>query len=68
MLAGDEGSGGTSGLRLGLRERRLLLPDSAEQSEPEESELECLTRLPCVCACCADRLRPPQESDSRVSL
>lgn len=56
MLAGDSGSGWTSGLRLGLREWKLLLPDSLVESEPEESELECLTRLPCVCARCADRL------------
>lgn len=56
MLAGDAGSEWTSGLRLGLREWKLLLPDSLVESEPVESELECLTRLPCVCARCADRL------------
>lgn len=56
VLAGDGGSRWTSGLWLGLRERGLLLPDSAVESEPEESELECLTRLPWVCARCADRL------------
>lgn len=56
LMAGSEGSGWASGLWLGLREWRLPLPDSAEQSEPEESELECLTRLPCVCALCADKL------------
>lgn len=66
--AGDSGSGSMSGLLLGLCERglpllplpppplTLLLHDWAEQSESEEPELECLTRLLCVCARCTDKL------------
>lgn len=65
-LAGDKGSVRTSGLRLGLREWRLLLADSTEQSESEESELECLTRLPWACARCADKLSVNTHTNIRV--
>lgn len=54
VLAGDPGSEWVSGL--GLRDRWLLVSDSLEESEPEESELECLTLPPCVYVCWADSL------------
>lgn len=55
VSAGEAGPGWAAGLE--LQEWTLLLPDSAVELESEsESELECLSRLLCVCARCGDRL------------
>lgn len=45
-------------LGLGLRDRWLPLSHSLEESDPDDPELECLTRPPCVCVrrCRLDKL------------